>query len=344
MPRESRHPPAPQPARTLGTDPGGPAPPREAAQAARCVLMVRPAAFGWNPDTAASNAFQARAAAPGARVHARALAEFDAAQRLLADAGAQTIVVEDTPLPVKPDAIFPNNWASFHGDGTVVLYPLLAASRRPERRPELIREVERQSAFRLTRLVDLSGLEAAGEFLEGTGSLVLDRRAGWAYAAMSPRTTQGALAAFARQTGIGVTRFASRDAAGLPVYHTNVLMSLGSQFAVVCLDAVVPGAQREALRTGLEATGRQIVELSQAQMASFAGNMLELSGTHGPFAVLSGAALRSLHGAQRRALERCVRLWPVELETIERYGGGSIRCMLTEIFVGDDGPARGGRG
>jgi len=342
MPRESPDPPAPEPARACGTAPGSRAPPREPAQAAGCVLMVRPAAFGWNPDTVASNAFQARAAAPGRAVHERALAEFDEACRRITDAGARAIVVEDTPLPAKPDAIFPNNWASFHGDGTVVLYPLLAASRRSERRPEIIHEVERQSAFRLTRLVDLSGLEASGEFLEGTGSLVLDRPAGWAYAAVSPRTTERALAAFVQQTGIGVTRFATQGAGGLPVYHTNVLMSLGSQFAVVCLDAVVAGAQREALRTGLEATGRQIVEISQAQMTSFAGNMLELSGTHGPFAALSGAALRSLDRTQRRALEGFVRLLPIGLETIERCGGGSIRCMLTEIYIGRGGPARGG--
>lgn len=306
------------------------------------MLLVRPAAFGWNRDTAASNAFQARAAGPTAGVHERALAEFDEARRRIADAGARTVVVEDTPLPAKPDAVFPNNWLSFHGDGTVVLYPLLAASRRPERRPELIREVERQCAFRLARLVDLSGLEARGECLEGTGSLVLDRPAGRGYAALSPRTTERALTAFEQQTGIAVTRFESRDGGGQPVYHTNVLMSLGSQFAVVCLDAVVPGAHRETLRTGLEATGRQIVEISQAQMASFAGNMLELSGPLGPFAVLSGAALRSLDTAQRRALERFARLLPVELPTIEHYGGGSIRCMLAEIFTGAGTPARVG--
>src|SRR5580692_5870660 len=208
-------------------------------QSARAVLMVRPACFGFNPQTAASNAFQQAADSPEA-AHAQrlALAEFDALAEAVQGAGVEVLIAADTPLPAKPDAIFPNNWVSFHSDGTVALYPMLAANRRGERRQEILQQVVREGRFHVSRTVDLTHREAEGKFLEGTGSLVLDRTHHVAYASLSPRTDLDVLGEFAQLMNYELVTFESLDAERRPVYHTNVVMAVGSRFAVVCGEAI----------------------------------------------------------------------------------------------------------
>jgi hypothetical protein len=296
--------------------------------------MVRPLAFGFNPETAASNAFQqtptgdARAPMPP-----DILTEFDALVRALRGAGVRVVVAEDTPEPVKPDAVFPNNWISFHADGTVVLYPMLAPNRRQERRTDLIQRLAREEAFRVLDTIDLSYREAEGKFLEGTGSLVLDRSTRIAYASWSPRTDRDVLAEFAQRLDYEVLAFAAVDGAGKPIYHTNVMMAVGTRFAVVCLAAIANPQQRAAVVTRLEATGHTIIPISLAQMQCFAGNVLELDTARGPVIALSTTAWASLDAQQRLALESHARILAVDIPTIERLGGGGLRCMLAEIHL-----------
>lgn len=305
-------------------------------QSAATILMVRPASFSFNPQTAATNAFQQ---GPGAEKPAAEaiLQEFDQAAGRLRKSGVQVIVAQDTPVPPKPDAIFPNNWVSFHADGTVVLYPMLAVNRRWERREELIEQVVREAALGIARTVDLTGHEAGGHYLEGTGSMVLDRRARIAYACLSPRTHLDALGDFAQQLDYELLTFEAADAAGLPIYHTNVLMAVGTRFAVVCGEVIGAREQRNAVFARLEATGHELIDISQHQMQQFAGNVLELRGAAGPVAAVSSTAWRSLSAAQRVALERHAGIVCVDIPTIERYGGGGVRCMIAEVHL----PKRG---
>ena len=213
-----------------------PAPPHpgQEPQSARAVLMVRPASFGFNPQTAASNAFQQIADSPGeAETQGLVLSEFDGLAKALQHAGVEVLIAPDTSQPAKPDAIFPNNWVSFHYDGTVVLYPMLAPNRRAERREDILEQVVRGGRFRVSRTVDLTHREAEGKFLEGTGSLVLDRAHRVAYASLSPRTDLDVLGEFAQLLDYELVTFEAQDAAAQPVYHTNVVMAIGTGFAVV---------------------------------------------------------------------------------------------------------------
>lgn len=303
-------------------------------QRARTVLMVRPCCFGPNPETVASNRFQRRTSLPAAELAEAAQGEFDHLAAALDRTGVRVLVVADTPSPRRPDAVFPNNWFSTHGDGTVVLYPLASPLRRLERRPEQLREAFQGAGLAMGRFLDLSVLESRDDFLEGTGSLVLDRTHGVAYAATSPRTTASALAAFAGATGYRVVTLASADPGGVPVYHTNVLLALGAGFAVYCPAALPSAAERDVLEAELARTRRAPVRISLAQMAAFAGNLLELEGRDGdPVIALSAGAWSALGPAQRRILEAAGEPLPVAVPTIEAVGGGSIRCMLAEVFL-----------
>jgi hypothetical protein len=296
--------------------------------------MVRPGAFGFNRETSASNTFQASATFGDAEVQRRALGEFDCVLEALTGHGIRAWVVEDTQSPRKPDAIFPNNWISFHVDGTVVLYPMEAASRRPERRIGAVLRTINTAGFSISRIVDLSCLETRGHFLEGTGSMVLDRCGQVAYAAISSRTHRAAVAEFGRVTGFETVIFSASDSRGVPVYHTNVMLSIGRRFAVVCADSIANAAERRAVLGRIEATGRDIVAISQRQMRCFAGNLLEL-GTDpiAPVIALSETAYRALEPSQVARLARHGDIVPIPLPTIERVGGGSVRCMLAEIFL-----------
>lgn len=303
------------------------------SQSAAEVLMVRPACFGFNPETAASNAFQRSPSAASAGPRAAALAEFDAVVSALRRAGVAVIVAEDTPDPPKPDAVFPNNWVSFHRDGRVVLYPMQAPNRRAERREALIEELARTGGFRISSTLDLSYREAEGKFLEGTGSLVLDRSARIAYACLSPRTDLDVLGEFAQRLDYDPVAFEAFDHRGQLIYHTNVLMAVGSEFAVVCAEAIADPRQRADVLSRLAATGHAIVEITHAQMASFAGNCLELTPPRGRLVVMSDAAWGSLQDPQREVLERQGAVLRVAIPTIESVGGGGIRCMLAELHL-----------
>jgi hypothetical protein len=301
------------------------------SQSADAVLMIRPASFGSNPETADSNRFQQSGAAPGDA--AAALAEFDALAARLAQAGVDVVVVEDTPEPAKPDACFPNNWVSFHADGTVVLYPMMAPSRRAERRPEPIAQLER-AGFRVSRTVDLSPLEARGEYLEGTGSLVLDRATRTAYACRSPRTTAAALAEFSSALAYRIVAFDALGPGGRPAYHTNVLMALGDGFAVVCAEAIADETRRAAVLEELARPGGEVIAIDTAEMNGFAGNLLALRSRRGdPLIAISETALNALAPARRRRLEHYGAIVSVPIPTIEGLGGGSVRCMLAENFL-----------
>jgi len=301
------------------------------AQTADAVLMIRPVRFGANPETADSNRFQRADAVPGDTD--AAVREFDRLVERLGAAGVEVIVVEDTPIPPKPDACFPNNWVSFHADGSVVLYPMMASTRRAERRHEPLAAVA-SAGFRIARRIDLSRHEARGEFLEGTGSLVLDRANRIAYACRSPRTTPAVLGEFAAALGYRTVDFEALGPDGRPAYHTNVMMAIGEDFAVVCADAIPDEARRRAVLAGLEDAGRVVIEIDVDEMNGFAGNLLALRSQGGePLIAGSEAAWCALAPEKRRRLERHGTPVSAAIPTIERLGGGSVRCMIAEIFL-----------
>jgi hypothetical protein len=308
--------------------------PGQEPQSAGAVLMVRPARFGCNPQTAESNAFQAKPELlAGQDLQGVALREFHGLAEALERAGVEVLIAPDSEQPAKPDAIFPNNWVSFHHDGTVALYPMLAPNRRWERRDEILQQVVRNGAFRVSRTVDLTHRESEDKYLEGTGSVVLDRVHRVAYACSSPRTDLDVLGEFAQQLDYELMTFDAADAGGAAIYHTNVLMAIGTGFAVVCTESFVNDAHRAAVLSKLDTTGHAIVEITAAQMAQFAGNILELAAPKGRIIALSTTALGCLGAAQRRALESQATLIPAEIPTIERIGGGGVRCMLAEIHL-----------
>ena len=305
---------------------------RDWTQVTRHLLMIRPSHFGSNAQTAVSNQFQRTPSHSAVELSARALREFDGVVAALVRVGVHVIVVPDLPGRSTPDAVFPNNWVSTHNDGTAVLYPMAADNRRAERRPDLLKLIAAERGFQLRRVIDLSGLEQSGSFLEGTGSLVLDRLHGTAYAARSARTHQLALAEFSRLTGYRVVEFDASLGSGA-VYHTNVLMSLGRDFAILCSEAIGDPVARQSVCTELGATNRSLVEVSGDQVRRFAANCLEVDSAGGPVLVLSETALQSLRAGQRRMLERYAALLPVDVATIEHVGGGGVRCMLAEIHL-----------
>ena len=301
------------------------------AQCADAVLMVRPAHFGANPETADSNRFQQANARPG-DVQA-ALREFDGIVGSLERAGVEVHVADDTPEPVKPDACFPNNWVSFHADGTVVLYPMMAPTRRAECREAPIEQLC-GAGFQVARTIDLRPLEARGEYLEGTGSLVLDRSHRIAYACRSPRTTAAALADFAAALGYRVVAFDALGPDGRPAYHTNVLMAMGERFAILCAAAIPDADRRAAVLRALEDTGHEVIEIDIAEMNGFAGNLLALHSRDGDALIAgSDAAWGALAPDRRRRLERHGAIVSAPIPTIERLGGGSVRCMIAEVFL-----------
>ena len=313
--------------------------PRRDAQAASAVLMIRPRCFYSNPQTASSNAFQAPAGAAGPTLLARALAEFDAAAEALRTAGVEVVVMPPPEGQDLPDALFPNNWLSTHADGTAVLYPMLAANRRAERSPALLERLQAEHGFRLDRTLDLSPLEARGLVVEGTGSLVLDRRTRVAYACRSPRSHPQAIAHACEALGYRARVFSASDARGRPIYHTNVMLSVGSRVAVVCLDSLRDPGERAGLREALEADGTAVVEIDASQMASLCANVLELVGTGGPVLAVSARAWGAFTPAQRQRLERHAQPVTVNIDTIEHHAGGGVRCMLAELHLPRAGAA-----
>jgi hypothetical protein len=303
-------------------------------QCARTVLMVRPASFYANPETQPTNAFQHELAAPAADTLAAARRESEAAAAALAAAGVGVVMIDAEADAETPDALYPNNWFSTHADGLLVLYPMSVPSRRRERRPEVLQQLAARHRWQITRTVDLSELELKGLIVEGTGSLVLDRDARVAYAALSPRTDLEAVEIACREIGYAAVPFNAADASGQPIYHTNVLMSVGPSIAVLASGLIVPGADLSRVFEALERSSKTLLDISAEQVAEFAGNVLFLDAGPGlPVVALSRRAWASLTRAQRRLLEQHAQPVPCAVDTIEHVGGGGIRCMLAEIFL-----------
>ncbi len=308
-------------------------------QTTQQVLMIRPAAFGFNPQTAASNRFQQPSEIAAADAARLAVAEFDGAVRALRSEGIEVCVADDQPASALPDAVFPNNWVSFHADGTVVLYPMESPTRRRERRRDVIERVCAETDYEVTRWVDLTAHENAGRYLEGTGSLVLDRVRKVAFACRSSRTHEAVLREWCDALGYEAEVFDAHDVSGVPIYHTNVVMSIGRRFAVLCVAALAP-QDRERVVARLTAAGRDIIAISQAELAGFCGNVLELGSwdeSMGDCSVLalSATARASFASENFARLSALVDVMlPIPIPTIERLGGGSIRCMIAEVFGG----------
>jgi hypothetical protein len=306
-------------------------------QSAELVFMLRPASFGFNAQTAATNAMQQPAAAPPGGSQAAAVAEFDSFVRQLRAEGVNVQVADDCPSPPRPDAVFPNNWISFHHDGTVVLYPLLAANRRLERREDLVARIVAECGFAQRRTLDLSGFEQQGRFLEGTGSLVLDHLARVAYAVPSPRTDPGLVRHWCREMSYECELFAALDAHSKPYYHSNVVLSIGTRFAVLTGEALTP-VDRARVLGRLAASGRDVLDISRVQAAEFCANILELSTWDealgdSSLLVMSRRARAAFTPEQFARLERGVdTVIAVPLDVIELIGGGGARCMLAEVF------------
>ncbi|MCO6491233.1 MAG: amidinotransferase [Phaeodactylibacter sp.] len=295
--------------------------------------MVRPAHFGYNPETAVNNAFQTmdESLAPK-EVRRQAVEEFDAFADKLRSVGVDVIVVEDTDIPAKPDSVFPNNWVTFHEDGRVVTYPMNAPTRRLERREDVLELLA--GRFEMGSHLRFEHYEEMDMYLEGTGSLILDRPHRIAYACLSPRTNEHLLDDFCDKFGYEKVAFIAVDGNGQEIYHTNVMMALGERFVVICLDSVRAAGERERLLSKFAATGKEVIEISLDQMMAFAGNMLQVRSQDGtPYLVMSEQAFRSLRPEQVQQIEKHTKILHSPLYVIEKYGGGSARCMMAEVFL-----------
>lgn len=296
------------------------------------VLMVRPVRFGFNEQTAVNNSFQRR----GLELSAQemALAEFDNFVTLLRTNDVEVTVVEDTPDPHTPDSIFPNNWFSTHESGELVLYPMCAPNRRMERKETVLKVIKEIGLKgKMKRLVDLTSWEEKNLFLEGTGSLILDRPNKLAFVCRSPRSDEKVLEQFCEELDYEYFIFDATDNNGSLIYHTNVMMCIGEKFVVACLDSIKNIAERESFIAFVEDCDKELVEISMEQMENFAGNMLQLRGKGGePLLIMSATAKRSLTAEQLTTLSSYCRILAPELEAIETNGGGSARCMIAEIY------------
>ena len=301
------------------------------AQSTNSVLMIRPSRFYPNPETAADNAFQRNADRDSEALTLMAREEFDAAVQTLRATGVNVHVFEDTAEPEKPDAVFPNNWISTHHNGRIALFPMYSALRRRERRQDIVDELRKH--YRVTDVIHYSAFEDEGCCLEGTGSLVLDHLNKIAYVSLSNRSNPKVIQRFADDFGYEPVTFTSIGPNGQPIYHTNVMMCIGTAFVMVGLEMIPNKAERQQVRSHLEKTGKEIVELSADQIANFAGNTIELHDKDGEkLLVLSTRADEALTEDQRRRLSRHARLIPLEVPTIE-LGGGSARCMIATIYL-----------
>lgn len=304
-------------------------------QLTNTVLMIAPYRFGFNPDAADTNSFMQSddglQEAERERIAEAAQQEFVGFAQLLRQNGLRVVEIADTPTPHTPDSIFPNNWISTHSDGRVVLYPMEPQNRRLERREDVIAAVQRTGGQ--WKIEDLSGFEQEEIFLEGTGSLVLDRAHQIAYANRSSRMHSQALKRFCEVMNFVAIEFSSHRKDGGQIYHTNVMMAVGEETSVICAEVITDPQERTAVMDALKARQKHIVEISEAQMDEFAGNMLQLRNEEGQkFWVMSSRAFHSLRPDQITVLEHDSVILHAPLEVIERYGGGSARCMLAEIF------------
>lgn len=303
-------------------------------QSSQTVLMIEPVAFGYNAQTAENNYFQVNS--QNHDTQAKALEEFNQFVAKLRAKNIEVVTVKDTLVPHTPDSIFPNNWVSFGADGTVILYPMYAPNRRDERRMDIIEQLKQQG-FVVKEVVDLTGSEADNLFLEGTGSIIFDHDHKIAYGSVSLRLDEALFRDFCTQFGYTPVVFHSFQTAGnqrLPIYHTNVMMCVADRFAVICLDCIDNRQERQHVIDTLNNTGKEIIEISEAQMQNFAGNMLQVRNREGQtFLVMSQSAYKSLTPEQIAQIEQYSEILYSDLETIETNGGGSARCMLAEVFL-----------
>lgn len=294
------------------------------------ILMIRPVNFSFNKETAVNNAFQQPGYEAAAQEHA--VREFDDMVQLLRVHDIDVTVISDTAEPATPDSIFPNNWISFHSDGHICLYPMFAANRRLERKPFILIELAKK--FRIRQKLDLTHFEEAGQFLEGTGSMVLDRDNKIAYACLSERTHLKVLDAFCNRMDFTPVSFKAFDSKGMAIYHSNVMMCVADSYVVICTDSISDPAERARVEESILRSGKELFPISLQQMESFAGNMLQVENISGKkFLLMSSTAWHSLNGTQQAWLEKRNGILHSPLNSIEKNGGGSARCMMAEIFL-----------
>lgn len=305
-------------------------------QVTNTILMIRPVKFRMNEETAVNNYYQEDTGIEQQDANTQAQQEFDNFVNILKEAGIRVIVINDDPANDTPDSVFPNNWISFHENGDIGLYPMFAENRRRERRPEVIELIE-SNGFEIKNVVDYTEAETEELFLEGTGSLVLDRENRKAYCALSPRADEELLIEFCEDfefTPVIFTAYQTVDQERLPIYHTNVMMSVAETFAIVCLDCVDDKKEKKSLVKHLKEDGKEIISITEDQVNQFAGNMLQVVGKEDKrFLIMSSAAYESLTKAQISSIEKHCEILHSGLETIETLGGGSARCMMAEVFL-----------
>lgn len=301
-------------------------------QIASTILMIRPASFGYNAETAASNVFQGSVSMSEHQVQVKAVEEFDQFVDTLRGHNIEVLVIEDTPYPVKPDAVFPNNWFCTLQDGTVATFPMQAVNRRIEVRSDLIQTLK--DNYIITNTEDWTSYDTENTFLEGTGSMIIDHENKLIYACLSPRTSKSLLQQFAQSHGYTAITFHSTDESGIEVYHTNVIMHLGADYAVICLESIKDETERQQVIDALAGTDHDIIEVSMEQVRHYAGNMLQVKSKDDIlYTILSQQAYDSLTEQQKQQLQAHTHLLPVNITTIETVGGGSVRCMMAEIFL-----------
>lgn len=307
------------------------------AQVTSTILMIRPVAFRMNEQTAVNNYYQQRIKSLTAEeIQAQALQEFDDFVEKLRGIGVEVIVTTDTLQPSSPDSIFPNNWVSFHDNGNVVLYPMFAVNRRYERRMDII-DMLKEKGFDVQHIIDLATMESQDIFLEGTGSLILDRQNKLTYAAISERTHEEAVDIFSERFDYTPVVFHANqtvDGERLPIYHTNVMMSIAEDFAIICLDSIDDKKEREHVAKTIENSGKEIIEITEEQVSNFAGNMLQVQGANEEdYLVMSASAYNCLTEHQIERIEAHCKILYSDIDTIETLGGGSARCMMAEVFL-----------
>lgn len=306
------------------------------SQTTNTILMIRPVDFRMNEETVVNNYFQKKIENSSLNVNELAQKEFDRFVEKLRKVGVEVIVVDDLKERQTPDSIFPNNWVSFHDDGTVALYPMFAENRRRERREDILEKLE-ANGFEITEIMDYTSAEEEGKFLEGTGSLILDRVNRKAYCSLSSRADEDLLIEFCEDfeyTPVIFHSFQDVDGDRKPIYHTNVMMCVGTAFAVICLDSIDDKKERKNVVAHLKQDGKEIIEISEGQMHHFAGNMLQVQGAfEKQYLIMSQVARNSLTENQLERIENYCEILSSDLETIETCGGGSARCMMAEIFL-----------
>ena len=300
------------------------------------ILMVEPVNFNYNPQTAVNNYFQNEVDEEAEKIQKQALEEFRTMVSTLRSKGVNVLTIKDTPIPHTPDSIFPNNWISFHEDGTVVMYPMYAENRRNERREEDVLSFLEEKGFNIIDVLDYTSAEEDEIFLEGTGSIILDRVNDIAYAAISQRTDEDLFIEFCEDLEYSPVIFSANQTVKgerLPIYHTNVMMCIADEYAIICLNSIDDKKERKFIVENLRDSGKEIISITEEQMHQFAGNMLQVGGLGQKYLVMSETAYKSLTEEQKSNIEKYNPILPVKIDLIEKLGGGSARCMMAEVFL-----------